>query len=166
MKSVNRFVAFPVLTHWSMRDWNEVLGIDDWVISPVITHRWISLDLNYDKSTLVQVMSWCREATIHYLSQCWPPFMSPYGFTRLQWVNFTFICVCVCTPYLAWGTTVELSSSTFTIQCHFPLSGPWMGSTTLVLLHVQNPTRFLNHCQPESISVKKNIFAFPNTEMA
>ena len=24
-----------------------------------------------DKSTLVQVMAWCRQATCHYLSQCW-----------------------------------------------------------------------------------------------
>ena len=25
-----------------------------------------------DKSTLVQVMAWCRQATSHYLNQCWP----------------------------------------------------------------------------------------------
>ena len=29
-------------------------------------------DLTEDKSTLVQVMAWCRQATSHYLSQCWP----------------------------------------------------------------------------------------------
>ena len=29
------------------------------------------LDLT-DKSTLVQVMAWCRQATSHCLSQCWP----------------------------------------------------------------------------------------------
>ena len=45
------------------------------------------LDLTDDKSTLVQVMVWCRQATNHYLSQCWPRFMSPYGVTRPQWVN-------------------------------------------------------------------------------
>ena len=27
-------------------------------------------DLTDDKSTLVQVMAWCRQATSHYLSQC------------------------------------------------------------------------------------------------
>ena len=31
--------------------------------------KWL---LVYDKSTLVQVMAWCRQATSHYLSQCWP----------------------------------------------------------------------------------------------
>ena len=45
------------------------------------------LDLTDDKSTLVQVMAWCRQATSHYLSQCWPRSMSPNGVTRPQWVN-------------------------------------------------------------------------------
>ena len=45
------------------------------------------LDLTDDKSTLVQVMAWCRQATSHYLSQCWPRSMLPNGVTRPQWVN-------------------------------------------------------------------------------
>ena len=45
------------------------------------------LDLTDDKSTLVQVMAWCRQATSHYLNQCWPRSMSPNGVTRPQWVN-------------------------------------------------------------------------------
>ena len=40
-----------------------------------------------DKSTLVQVMAWCHQATSHYLSQCWPSSLSPYGITRPQWVK-------------------------------------------------------------------------------
>ena len=40
-----------------------------------------------DKSTLVGVMAWCRQATSHYLSQCWPRSLSPYGITRPQWVK-------------------------------------------------------------------------------
>ena len=39
------------------------------------------------KSTLGQVMAWCRQATSHYLSQCWPRFMSPNGVSKPQWVN-------------------------------------------------------------------------------
>ena len=35
-----------------------------------------------DKSTLAQVMDWCGQATSHYLSQCWPRSMWPYGVTR------------------------------------------------------------------------------------
>ena len=48
---------------------------------------WMSLDLTDDKSTLVQVMAWCHQATSHYLSQCWPRSVSPYGITRQQWVK-------------------------------------------------------------------------------
>ena len=39
-----------------------------------------------DKSTLVQVMAWCRQATSHYLSQCWPRSLSPYGVARPRWI--------------------------------------------------------------------------------
>ena len=38
-------------------------------------------------SKLAQVMAWCRQATSHYLSQCWPRSLSPYGVTRLQSVD-------------------------------------------------------------------------------
>ena len=31
---------------------------------------------------LVQVMAWSCQATSHYLSQCWPRSLSPYGITR------------------------------------------------------------------------------------
>ena len=44
-------------------------------------------NLSDDKSTLVQVMAWCRQAASHYLSQCCPSSLSPYGVTRPQWVN-------------------------------------------------------------------------------
>ena len=37
--------------------------------------------------TLLQVMTWCRRATSHYLIQYWPRSMSPHGVTRPQWVN-------------------------------------------------------------------------------
>ena len=32
-------------------------------------------------------MAWCRQATSHYLSQCWPRSLSPFGVTRPQWVK-------------------------------------------------------------------------------
>ena len=49
--------------------------------------RWMPQNLTDDKSTLVQVMAWCRQATNHYLNQCWPRSPMPYGITRPQWVN-------------------------------------------------------------------------------
>ena len=50
--------------------------IDGWGISCELAIRWMSINLNDEKSTLVQVMAWCRQATSHYLSQCWPRSMS------------------------------------------------------------------------------------------
>ena len=50
--------------------------------------RWIPPSSIGDKSTLVQVMAWCHQATSHYLSQCWPRSLSPYGITRPQWAIF------------------------------------------------------------------------------
>ena len=53
--------------------------------------RWMPQDLTDDKSTLVQVMVWCCQATSHYLSQCWVSSLSPYGVAKPQWVN----CKCL-----------------------------------------------------------------------
>ena len=61
--------------------------IDGWGISCELALRWMSLNLTDDESTLVQVMAWCRQATSHYLRQCWPRSLSLYGVTRPQWVK-------------------------------------------------------------------------------
>ena len=65
----------------------HILVIGGWGIFCEIAPLWMSLDFTDDESTLVQVMAWCREATSHYLSQCWPRSLSPYGVTRPQWVT-------------------------------------------------------------------------------
>ena len=65
----------------------RILVIDGWGIACEIAQIWMSPDFTDDKSTLVQVMAWCRQATSHYLSQCWPRSLSPYGVTRPQWVK-------------------------------------------------------------------------------
>ena len=57
--------------------------------------RWKPQDLTDDKSALVQVMAWCRQATSHYLSQCWLRSPMPYGVTRPQWVKQ----YCSCRPW-------------------------------------------------------------------
>ena len=66
-----------------------MLSIYGWGISLEIAHRCLLQDFTYDKSTLVQVMAWCRQATSHYLSQCCPRSLSPYGVTRPKWVKDT-----------------------------------------------------------------------------
>ena len=50
--------------------------------------RWMPQNITDDKSTLVQVKAWCRQAASHYLSQCWPRSMSQYDDRRPQWVKF------------------------------------------------------------------------------
>ena len=67
--------------------------IGGWGSSCEIALIWMSLDLNDDQSTLVQVMACCRQATGHYLSKCWPRSLSPYGVTRPQWVKLWFLLV-------------------------------------------------------------------------
>ena len=66
--------------------------------------RWMPGNLVVDQSTLAQVMAWCHEATSHYLSQCLPRSMSPYGTTRPQWVN-SGLCKCLC-KFTTWNGTV------------------------------------------------------------
>ena len=77
---------------WLYLIFQTISVIDGWVISCELALRWMSLDLTDDKSTLVQIMAWCRHATSHYLSQCWPRSMSPYDVTRPQWVNSLAPC--------------------------------------------------------------------------
>ena len=72
-----------------MIDFQFNLVIDGWGISCEIAHRYMSLHLTGDKSTLVQVMAWCHDdaAIRQHLSQSWPRLMLPYDITRPQWVN-------------------------------------------------------------------------------
>ena len=67
-----------------------------WVISFEIALRWMPQDFTDDKSTLAQVLAWCRQATSHYLSQCWPRSLTPYGVTRPQWVNTLIVDILSC----------------------------------------------------------------------
>ena len=88
------------LTHWPLGDLDAILKLQFsilfyWLVSSVllmIMHPYgCHMTSTDDKSTLVQVMAWCRQATSHYLSQCWPSSMSPHGVTRPQWVDVIWI---------------------------------------------------------------------------
>ena len=82
-------------THWPLGDLNAILKMQSsvllyWLVSSIFwCIRWIPQDLTCEvnKSILVWVMAWCRQATTHYLNQCWTRFLAPYGVTRLQWVK-------------------------------------------------------------------------------
>ena len=89
----DHYVSINSLT---MGNWKEnfrwvilklISVVNGWGISCETVLIWIPLEHAFDKSTLVQVMAWCRQATHHYVSQCWPRSLKPYGVTRPQWVN-------------------------------------------------------------------------------
>ena len=46
-----------------------ILAIDGWDISHEISFRWMSLEFTDYKSTLLQVMAWCHQATSHSLPE-------------------------------------------------------------------------------------------------
>ena len=79
----------PGKFEWNFKHelFKQILVIDSWGISCDIALIWMSLIFTDDRSTLVQVMAWCRQATSHYLSRCWFRSMSPNGVTRPQWVD-------------------------------------------------------------------------------
>ena len=56
-------------------------------ISDAIAFRWVVEDTADEKSTLVKVMAWYRQATSHYLNQIWLRTVTPYGVTRAPWAN-------------------------------------------------------------------------------
>ena len=82
----------PRKFEWNFRYeiFKEISVIDGWSISCEIALIWMSLDFTDDQSTLVQVMTWCRQATSHCLSQCWPRSLTPHDLTTchhaLNWL--------------------------------------------------------------------------------
>ena len=110
---------------------------DGWGISCKIALRWMPLDLTNDKSTLVQVMAWCRQATSHYLSQCWPRFMSPYGVTRPQWVNLPYVVGLVQDCSNSIANTPSYCSLALSYQCvswSETMYAYWQGACQMVRL--------------------------------
>ena len=64
----------PGKFEWNFRHsiFKHISVIDGWGISCEIALIWMSLGFTDDQSTLFQVIAWCRQATSHYMSQCWP----------------------------------------------------------------------------------------------
>ena len=121
--------GYPILTHWPLGnlDWilghvifKQILVIDGWGNSCEIARIWMSLEFTDDQSTLVQLIAWCRQATSHYLSQCWPRSLSPYGVTRPQWVKWSWSDLTV--------TGYQFSSP---FDCHQGVMPRWIENTSL-----------------------------------
>ena len=79
--------------------------VDILSISCELALRWMPQDFTDDKSTLAQVMAWCRQVTSHYLDQSRPTSISTYGVARPQWVK-TLIEYDICyrlLHYMIWN---------------------------------------------------------------
>ena len=85
---INSLAAGRPGCHFKTAIFNLVLLIGIFTSSNDNALGWMPWDLTDDKSTLIQVMAWCRQTTSHYLSQCWPSPMSPYSVTRPQWIKW------------------------------------------------------------------------------
>ena len=95
--------------------------------------RWMPQDLTDDKSTLVQVMAWCRQTTSHYLSQCWLSSLSPHGVTRPKWVDSRYCSKNITLPQ--WHTGSNMTSSI--IMLMVPMSTiPLSGSLRRIAYHI------------------------------
>ena len=83
-------------------------------------------------------MAWCRQAPNHYLSQCWPTSLSPYGVTRPEWVKVCAMCFrFVLSKFCGYGVQIYMKNSSytaFTEKLSFLLTHPWHMSSTMGFL--------------------------------
>ena len=120
----------PGKFEWNFRHviFKQILVIDGWGISCEIALIWMPLGFTDDQSTLVQVMAWCRQATSHYLNQCWSRSPTPHGVTRPQWVKHNWWklrCVFVCLAfYLVNGLVCAVLSPVSINICLIAVSWP------------------------------------------
>ena len=133
-------------------------------------------NLTDDKSTLVQVMAWCCQATSHYLHQCWSRSPMPYGVTKRQWeligpwkfeLNFRHVIFKQILVIGVWGISCEIAliwvSLDFTddqstlvqvmgaVRHHMPGGTIWRhrsGSTLAQVMAwcLMAPSHYLNQC--------------------
>ena len=92
-------VCLSELTHWPLGGLTSLKLVNFKLISMIniwstfcqIAIWWMLHCLTDHSSTVFQVMAWCRQATSHYLSQCWLRSLSPYGVIGPQWVKLWYV---------------------------------------------------------------------------
>ena len=88
-----RLCTIKPLTHCPLAGMDMISPVKIFVPTFRTQYRdeWITEDLFEGKSILVHVMAWCCQAASHYVIQCWWRFQMPYGVTRPQWENDTYM---------------------------------------------------------------------------
>ena len=82
---VNNNAALIQVMAWCLSWWHQAITWTNVELSLVmffgihlrILSQLVPWDLTDERSTLVHVMAWCRQAPSHYLNRCWPRSMSP-----------------------------------------------------------------------------------------
>ena len=88
MISVNGLL--PFLWEWTCWRNSKLSNKISWALPMKLpTSECLKQDPINDKSTVVQVMAWCRWATSHFLKQCWFISMLSYVINRPQWINLS-----------------------------------------------------------------------------
>ena len=115
-------------------------------------------DLTDDKSTLLQVMAWCRQTTSHYLIQFWPWFISQNGITRPQCVKPSVWYFCHTLPpgkleMILWGLSQSRMHSLTTMNvCKESriISAPQMVLMEVSHLNLEEMVCCLRDCVPDN----------------
>ena len=122
-----------------------------------------------DKSTLVQVMAWCRQATSHYLCQWWPRSVSPYGFRRLQWVKAPWLFVAVLWSILVTIYWPIISRKNLNDVCNVVTNATWwietkvkkhihLATSVCTLLFFSLYLHICHMCAPCRVQMKHQLF--------
>ena len=125
-----------------MSIFKPITVIDGWDTCCEIALRRMSLDLADDKSTLVQVMAWCRQATSHYWANVDPVFccymasLGPNEWTLMCWIVFSkyenIFAFCIISPH--WDGTGSWNPSSWKTKTSLSCIGIMMLADDLVIL--------------------------------
>ena len=86
-------------TQWPLGDLNEILKMEftilfHWLVSSDLLMIMPSNECHVTLSVISQ--HWCRQATSHYLNQCWRRSPTSYGVTWPQWVKCSLHLFTLC----------------------------------------------------------------------
>ena len=133
--------------HFETAIFSLILLIGIFTLSKDNALRWLTRDLTDDKSTLVQVKALCRQATSHYLNQCWPRSLLQYGITRPQCVNSMSTS---CEIALRWMPQNNIDGTGVSLDCGWDLPMYCLScksaSIQVMAWCLQAPSHYLSQC--------------------
>ena len=104
-------------------------------ISYQTTLECMSEDLTRNKASLLQVMAWCLMAPGHYLNQCWPSSMTPYGITKPKWVDSLWPSDTIW-HHISWSTLAQVIVCWLMAPSHY-LNQYWFIIMGLCVIHLR-----------------------------